>query len=61
MVPIFTPKHTDEQINSFYPSGKIQEEKYLSNGIPANGWSRKTFHVNGVIQLAECYSHSFSH
>lgn len=58
MLPTFAPKATDPKISSFYPSDNIQEEKYLSNSISANGWSRKTFHENGSVQLAECYSHS---
>lgn len=58
MITAFTPTQTDELIDSFYPSGNIQEEKYFSNGIPANGWSRKTYYERGTIQLAECYSHS---
>lgn len=58
MIQAFTPKPKDEKTISLYPSGNIQEEKHMRNGIPANGWSRKVFHENGAVHLAECYSHS---
>src|SRR5436190_20929477 len=54
----FIPKQTDELVKTCYPSEKILEEKYLRNGTPANGWSRKTFYENGNIELHECYSNS---
>jgi len=58
MLTDFTPYPTDELIQSFYPSGNVQEEKYLRNEVPANGWSRKLYYENGTLQQAECFSHS---
>jgi hypothetical protein len=58
MLTSFTPKSTDEIITSCYSSGNTREEKWLRNGTPANGWSRKTFYENGNIELHECYSNS---
>jgi hypothetical protein len=56
MILAFIPKETDKKITTYYPSGNIQEEFFLRNEVPANGWSRKLFYENGTIQLVECYS-----
>jgi hypothetical protein len=57
MLAEFIPKAKDEVIKSHYPSGKIREEKYVRDGKPANGWSRKSFYENGKLALHECFSH----
>ncbi|MCW3074540.1 MAG: hypothetical protein JWP69_1609 [Flaviaesturariibacter sp.] len=58
MLTHFNPNPTDELVQTLYPSGQVQEEKYLRNAVPANGWSRKLYFENGMLQQADCFSHS---
>ena len=54
----FNPQPTDTLNHSFYASGKIKAEAWMRQGIPANGWSCKTFYESGRLELHECYSSS---
>lgn len=54
----FIPLPGDTPERSFYDSGKLKTEAWMRQGIPANGWSRKTFYESGSPELHECFSHS---
>ena len=52
----FIPRSNDDLRQEAYSSGILKEERWLHNGTPANGWSRKIFYESGKLELQECYS-----
>jgi hypothetical protein len=40
----------------WYPNGQVKEETFYNDSQIANGWSHKTYYINGQLQQQQCYS-----